>query len=253
MTWRQRAAGRLQPSRRVTGDAMKPTPLNEPGDAAVAGAALYSRALLATYDIAVLGVSNRFIWRCPTGELLGWYDAHITGNHLDVGVGTGYFLDHCRFPTPTPRLALLDLNRNSLVATARRMARYAPTTHFGDVLSPFPLAGPVFDSIGLNYLLHCLPGTIESKARAFDNLLPHLAADGVVFGSTILRADDQTSAVARRLMALYNSRRIFSNTADSFEGLHGALEARFADVTVRRRGCVALFSARAPRVHQSIA
>lgn len=235
------------------GEKIEPTRLNQPSDAALAGAALYSRALLATYDIAVLGLSNRVAWQCSKAELLSWYDAHVTSNHLDVGVGTGYFLDHCRFPTSIPRLGLLDLNRASLAATSRRLRRYKPVVHFGDVLSPLSLAGPAFDSIGMNYLLHCLPGTIESKARAFDNLLPHLAPNGLVFGSTLLHADERTSAAGRRLMAFYNKHRVFSNTTDTFDGLHAALEARFADVTVLRRGCVALFSARAPRVYQSIA
>src|SRR5579884_1477898 len=230
---------------------MQPARVHGPSDDALAGAALYSRALLATYDTAVLGVSNRFAWRCSTSELLRWYDAHVTSNHLDVGVGTGYFLDRCRFPTPHPRVALLDLNRHSLAATARRVRRYAPAMHVGDVLSPLVLPGPAFDSIGMNYLLHCLPGTMESKARAFDQLLPHLAPDGVVFGSTILRADEHTSIMGRRLMALYNRRRVFTNVDDTLEGLHAALEQRFGDVTVRRLGCVALFRARAPRAFKS--
>ena len=224
---------------------------NQPSGEALAGAALYSRALLATYDIAVLGLSNRLAWRCSRAELLAWYDAHVTSNHLDVGVGTGYFLDHCRFPTLNPRLELLDLNRASLAAAGRRVRRFAPTVHHGDVLSAFSLPGPGFDSIGMNYLLHCLPGTVETKARAFDNLIPHMKPGGVAFGSTLLRADEYTNAAGRRLMAYYNKHRVFSNTTDTLEGLQAALEARFADVTVQRRGCVALFSARAPRAQQS--
>ena len=94
----------------------------------LAGQAAYTKRALAAYDLLVLGVSNRFIWRCPTQRLLDHYNGHVTANHLDAGVGTGYFLDKCRFPSPAPRIALLDLNQNTLDFASRRIARYKPET-----------------------------------------------------------------------------------------------------------------------------
>src|SRR5215208_4168433 len=61
----------------------------EPSDKAYAGQAIYNPATLALYDIVVLGISNRLIWRCPTRHILQLYNQHATGNHLDVGVGIG--------------------------------------------------------------------------------------------------------------------------------------------------------------------
>ncbi len=43
-----------------------------------------------------------------TRPFLTLYDQYVSANHLDIGVGTGYFLDHCRFPAANPRLALMD-------------------------------------------------------------------------------------------------------------------------------------------------
>src|SRR5207253_3226886 len=106
------------------GTMMQLQAINTPGEEALAGAAVYSPALLTMYDSMVLGVSSRLAWRCPAAEALKQYDALVTGNHLDVGVGSGYFLDRCRFPTTRPRLSLLDLNVNSLTYTARRLRRY---------------------------------------------------------------------------------------------------------------------------------
>jgi hypothetical protein len=224
---------------------MESSHTNGPSQDALAGAAVYSRRLLSTYDIMVVGFSNTFVWRCPAANILTLYNEHVTSNHLDVGVGTGYFLDRCRFPTARPRLALLDLNANSLAYTAGRLQRYAPAVHTGDVLAPLELPGPPYDSVGLNYLLHCLPGPMERKAVVFDHLRPHVAPGGVVFGSTILGRGEGISAAARALMRFYNGRRIFSNADDSLRGLGDALNERFADVSVRQVGCVALFSARA--------
>ena len=70
------------------------------------------------------------------------YDHHISPNHLDVGVGTGYFLDHCRFETPSPRMGLIDPNSPSLDAAGRRLARYAPEIHQADILEPIPVDQP---------------------------------------------------------------------------------------------------------------
>jgi hypothetical protein len=70
-----------------------------------AGHAVYTKRMLGIYDFLVLGLSNRLIWRCPTQRLIEHYNRHVTSNHLDVGVGTGYFLDRCRFPSAAPRVA----------------------------------------------------------------------------------------------------------------------------------------------------
>ena len=104
-----------------------------------AGAAIYTRQILSIYDVAVVGFSNQFVWCCPANVMVDFYSANISANHLDVGVGTGYYLDKCRFPTATPRIDLLDLNPNSLNVTAQRLQRYAPTTHLANVLEPLSL------------------------------------------------------------------------------------------------------------------
>jgi hypothetical protein len=212
-----------------------------------AGQAVYTPRVLRLYDLLVLGLSNRFIWKCPTPRLLAHYDAHVTGNHLDVGVGTGYFLDHCRFPVAAPRVALMDLNENALRYTARRIARYAPTAYRRNVLEPILFEAEPFDSIGVNYLFHCLPGAIEEKAIVFDHLTPLMRDGAVLFGSTLLQGGVARSAAAHRLMAFYNAKGVFSNEADDLDGLRRALEARFRDVSIEVVGCAALFSARVDR------
>ncbi len=209
------------------------------------GTGVYSRASLTFYDAGVLAASNRLIWRCPSPRILALYQAHVTGNHLDVGVGTGYFLDRVRFPVESPRVGLLDLNGNSLTHTARRLIRYSPEMYRADVLAPIAIDVEPFESIGLNYLLHCLPGPMASKAAAFDNLRPLLRPGGTIFGGTVLRHIPGLPLAARGLMGLYNSLGIFDNRADSLEGLREELAGRFDDVEVEARGAVALFRARA--------
>lgn len=215
-----------------------------PDKAAEAGQAVYSRALLAFYDIGIVWFSNSFLWRCPSKHMRAHYDRHVGARHLDVGVGTGYFLDRCRFPTESPSITLLDLNANSLGAAAKRIRRYSPETRQANVLEPVDLGEARFDSVGLNFLFHCLPGTIETKAAVFSNLKPYIAPGGVVFGSTILTGGVKQNALARRVSAAYNRRGIFTNEADSVDGLRGMLEQEFGSHELEVRGAVGLFAAR---------
>lgn len=210
-----------------------------------AGQAVYNPATLAAYDWFVLGFSNRLLWRCPTRHLRALYAKNVGAAHLDIGVGTGYFLDAAPWPVSDPKITLVDLNRHSLDAAARRIARYGPETVTANCLDPLPLEG-TFDSVALSYLLHCLPGCISEKAVVFDRVLPHLAEDGVIFGATILQGDAPRSLPARALMNVYNKKGVFSNAEDTFQILSQALETRFADVALRRIGAVALFEARRP-------
>jgi SAM-dependent methyltransferase len=209
-----------------------------------AGQAVYTQRTLDLYDLVVLGLSNALIWKCPTRRVLDLYDRHIAISHLDVGVGTGWFLDHCRFPGDKPQITLLDLNPTCLERASARIARYAPTIVQANVLEPFDLDTGPFGSIGLNYLLHCLPGDVAKKAVVLDYLKPFLAPGGVVFGSTLLSDGVERSRTARALMHFYNSKGIFSNERDGVEPLRRELAARFEDVRIKVIGCAALFVAR---------
>lgn len=214
-----------------------------------AGQAVYSPWVLRAYDLYVLGLSNRFAWRCPTSNIVRMYDRLVSDRHLDVGVGSGYYLDHCRFPSTTPRIDLLDLNANSLAYTARRIARYQPTAHQADILAPLPssVTDQRFGSIALMYVLHCLPGRMADKRRALSSLAPLLEPGGVVFGATLLGADTPHNALARKLRAVYNAKGIFGNLHDSRDELKAALDHGFRRVEIEVIGCVALFLAREPR------
>ena len=216
-----------------------------------AGQAVYGNLTLKVYDWYVLGLSNRLAWRCPVSEVIALYDANLAPRHLDVGVGTGYHLDRAHTHADQS-IALLDLNDKSLGHTARRIARYQPVTYRRDVLEPIELVRPdgtaeaPFGSIGMSYLLHCLPGPMANKARAFDHLLPHLGDDGVLFGATILGRGVTANRLARTLMKIYNRKGIFGNEDDGLDELRAQLGRRFGRVDIAMRGCVALFSAREP-------
>lgn len=215
----------------------------------LAGQAAYNRWVLAGYDLGVLGISNRFVWRCPTKRLRRLYDEHASARHLDIGVGTGYFLDRARWPEPSPSVTLMDLNENALRTAAARISRFAPRTAVRNALEPVgELPGAPFDSVGVNYLLHCVPGDLGTKAGSvLAAVRPTMSPGAVLFGSTILTAAADLSRPARALIGLYNRKGIFHNLDDHAEALDRALGAAFTTHRIEIIGGVATFVGSGPR------
>jgi hypothetical protein len=209
------------------------------------GQAVYNPLMLKVYDGLVLGLSTPLVWGCKLAKLRRLYDENVSERHCDIGVGTGYFLDKARWPEG-PAITLVDLNANSLAAAADRIERFSPVTVAADALQPLPedLASSPFDSVGLNYLLHCLPGGMADKAATvFANVSPHVAPGGVVFGSTILAEGVKVPPQAKPLLKAYNRKGIFHNEGDSLDALDAALADAFPTHTVEVAGMVALFTA----------
>jgi SAM-dependent methyltransferase len=215
-----------------------------PSDAAYAGQEIYSRAFLRIYDPVILGFYGNVVWRCPTSRLVEHYWRDVGHRHLDIGPGTGYFLEHARLPYDA-RITLLDPNPDVLAHAARRLIRRHPSAIQADVLKPLPVApGEFFDSAALNYVLHCLPGPPVRKAAAVQNVAAVLKPGGVLFGATVLGATAPHTWLSRTVLRFVNSRRIFDNLSDTEQGLCDLLEASFASVEIDVIGSVAVFTAR---------
>ncbi|WFE62986.1 class I SAM-dependent methyltransferase [Micromonospora sp. WMMD714] len=206
-----------------------------------AGTAVYDREWLTQYDSVVLDRICRRIWRCDSAEMLRLYERNIGERHLDLGPGTGYYLDACRHRSARPRIALVDLNPTVLAEAAERLRRFRPAVFERDVLSPFTLDGEQVDSVGMNFLLHCLPGGMPHKARVFDHARVHVVPGGRIFGSTVLGTGVPHSSEASRLLESLNEKRTFDNLDDSLDGLEAELSRRFSDYELTVRGSVALF------------
>lgn len=213
-------------------------------DPAYAGQAGYTKLALPLYNAIVMRYTLPRLWRCPKERILRLYDENVSARHLDVGVATGYLIDHCRFPTDSPELTLMDLNSNSLAYAARRLRRYAPRTHQANVLEPWGLPAAGFESVAMSNLLHCVPGTLREKRVAFEHAADALAPGGTLFGTTILGLDADHSKRSRKAMERMNRKGVFCNLEDRLEDLEAGLADVFPSYDVQMRGVVALFAAR---------
>ncbi len=219
--------------------------MTEEKSAVAAGAAAYTPALLRLYDAAVVYASNSLLWRCSRHVLLGHYQANLGKRHLDIGPGTGWYIDH--EDQPLASLTLLDLNPNSLRAAATTLARYEPVCVQGNVLDPLPSSITDLDSVGATFLFHCVPGDWSVKGAAFEQIAQVLSPEGVFFGASILGSGVRASILARGVMRLYQRLGVFHNAEDTAATLRDALSKYFADVDVRVVGCAAVFRAAQPR------
>lgn len=214
-------------------------------DPAFAGQRDYNRLLLRFYDPLVVGHVGRIVWHCRTSSLVERYRRQIRPNHLDVGPGTGYFLDHAGLPKGS-RITIVDPNTNVLRHVARRLQRFDVTAVEADVLKPLPVGGP-FDSAALHLVIHCLPGPMERKAPAIAHIAAVLAPTGVLFGATVLGRSADHGWLGRRFLDAFNRQGGFDNLGDTEAGLRAILDASFEHVEIEIVGTVALFSATGPR------
>ena len=214
-------------------------------DPAYKGQAGYNRFLLAIYDPWVLGFMAPVVWKSPIHPGVERYREHMGRRHLDVGPGTGYFIEKAE-PAEGTEITLLDPNPKVLARSSRRLAAWHPATVEADVMKPLPLEGR-FDSAALSFVLHCLRGPQEHKAVAIRNIAAVLEPDGVLFGGTVLGTSAHHSRAARGVLRAFNRQGAFDNLGDTADGLREILEGSFETVDVEVTRSIALFTATGPR------
>ncbi|QKV96318.1 class I SAM-dependent methyltransferase [Streptomyces sp. NA02950] len=210
-----------------------------------AGQTIYRPWTLPVYDLVAFKINCRFLFRVPVSEVVALFDRNVSPDHLDVGVGTGYFLDNCR-TAPGQAITLADLNEHSLEHAARRLARFEVKTVRANALEPLPLPKAAFGSASMNFLLHCVPGSIREKATVLDHVAACVRPGGRIFGATVLTQGVPVGAAARVNFRMWNRRGLMNNSEDSLADLRTELAARFPDHKVTVHGCTALFEAEVP-------
>lgn len=212
------------------------------------GSALYSPKVLSVYDFWVW-FNCRFVWRCALRHTLALYKANMSGDHLDIGTGTGWHLCHTTYPTARPTVTLVDLNQHSLDEASRRLRQRGiePVARVGSVLQPLPVDRRRFGSVSATWLLHCVPGGWDTKGKAFGHIAEVMADDGVFFGATVLARGVRHTVLSRATLRRFWRSGVFHNAADDLTGLVAALERAFESVEVGTRGSAAVWTARGPR------
>ena len=195
------------------------------------------------YDAGLYGFVTRYLWRCSTERLLDNYVENISRNHLEIGVGSGFFLERTLCSDYLRRLVLLDLNGRCLRKSAARLQAFDPETRQHDMLEPIPAELGKFDSVAMNYVLHCIPGSFRSNRRMFASIRSRLTSGGVLFGATLVRRPIKEGLFAWLLMWLLNAIGVFGNTRQTVNELRYVLGSLFDEVDLYVAGNAVVFRA----------
>ncbi len=221
---------------------MKTANLNVTASSIARSQQYFNKLSLFFYDFLLYGVISRHAWGSSVRRLDAHYAKYATSNHLDVGVGTGFLLNRVVFDSATPRLALMDLSAACLAKTKHKVSRYSPATYVQNLLEPVRHKIAKFDSIGINYVMHCVPGSFKEKGIAFRHLQPLLAEDGILFGTTVLSEGVRKNLLARPFMWLMNYAGLFNNRQDNARDLKEYLETHFQLLQFEVVGVTAYFA-----------
>lgn len=199
------------------------------------------------YEIGLYRFVTTWLWQCPTALLLDHYRENMSVNHLEVGVGSGFFvrktLQSIRGRRTEQRLVLVDLNARCLSKSAERLQAHAPEVQQQDLREPMVLAGGAVQSVGINYVLHCIKGSFSENRRLFAHLAAVLEDGGVLFGATLVTRPAREGRMAWLLMKTLNLVGIFNNDDQCLDELKQALEASFAEVELTQAGNAVVFRA----------
>ena len=187
--------------------------------------------------------------------ILEFYNQNVSDKHLDIGVGTGYFLDRGRFPSSTPQITLMDLNENSLEKTAKpAYSAIVRETYPRNVLEPIeiPDCGIRIDRIEFSAALSSWKhGAKQVGIRESETLL---RAGGVIFGTTILGAGG-ASQLAWRHAYMQDLQLIgsFQQLRRSPRGFgRWTIKALFGRHEVTTRGCISILQSMEVRSFSSV-
>ena len=208
------------------------------------GASVYNRYSLVLYDLLVHFFSNRFVWRCPTVHLIEHARACLSPKHLEMGIGSGKLFQKVSVGRAFERLAIADVNLDCLGFARKVLHQENPETWKVNLLNPREeiqrLSG--FQSIGLNYVLHCLPLEFREKLELCGRLMDRCLEDGGVLSGCTLFPNLNPSRFSRKLMGFYNRRGVFHNQSDDPKLFWEWIDARGLDPQFYTVGCVGFFS-----------
>lgn len=213
----------------------------------------YSHVILELYNFLILKLSSVLIWRCRTQRLIQLYRSHVSRQHLEVGVGTGYLLNRAVFPSHWVTLHILDCNAKVLRHAYYRLARYNPVMVLCDLMSDDWPALPKQQSIGMNYVWHALEGSLQERGRVFGKLAAQLSENGVLFGSSVVGIHDRMPKLSQQVSRHWLRVGLFNNQSDQPDTLRAILKEYFLEVSVWQEGQVMLFVAKHPKSMQPAA
>ena len=194
------------------------------------------------YDKFVNKVNCEKVWKCPQKHIINNYRRNINENHLEIGPGTGYFLTKENLDVNLNKLTLIDVNSEILDYSRNKLqSEYSDINILCHDLFTCEIPDSVvFNSVGINYVLHCVPGNLQTK---LDKLISNLGDNKYnLFGASVICDPLHMNPIAEYELMFLNAFGIFHNNNDTYEELDEYLNNRNLKFTLKKQGYVAIFN-----------
>jgi len=194
---------------------------------------------LNVYDFLVNDINCNYVWRCNKKNIIKNYQENIGENHLEIGPGTGYFLkDNYNIKN----LFLVDINKDTLEYSQKNLKNYYKNIiKIEHNIFTTELKLNDIDSVGLNYVIHCVPGRIENN---IDNLINNINNNKPIkfFGSSVVSDINLQTKISECELLFLNKFKIFNNKEDISFNLINYLEINKIKYDYKIIGNVLVFS-----------
>ena len=165
-----------------------------------------SNILLNNYDYFVNNLNCKYVWKCNQNIIKDLYKNNLSKNHIEIGPGTGYFLKQNQFDN----LYLLDINNDILNDSFKNLknnSKKIVKINKNIFSRNNQIKINNVNSIGLSYVLHCVPNTLDTSLNYLVNNLNK--KDVTLFGSTVIPTN--ASFLASSELYFLNKLGIFNN------------------------------------------
>ena len=203
------------------------------------------------YDLLVNKINCKYVWKCDQRYIIDNYEKNIKNNHLEIGPGTGYFLKNIKNiknikttkTTQNINLALLDINDDTLKFSAKNLQNsFNNIKCFNtNIFEKKPVTIlPKINSVGINYVLHCVPGNLEDNIQSLINNIGQSNIN--YFGASVVSNKELSTFVAKIELYFLNKFGIFNNKNDNYLNLVKYFEKNNIKYEIKIKGNVVIFN-----------
>lgn len=194
------------------------------------------------YDKFVNEINCEKVWKCSKKHIINNYNSNINYNHLEIGPGTGMFLKKENLNVNLNKLTLVDINNKILKHSTHNLhSEHSDINSLVYDLFSYEIPSNIeFNSVGINYVLHCVPGNLQTK---LDKLIGNLGNNKYnLFGASVICDPLHMNPIAEYELMFLNAFGIFNNNNDTYEELNEYLNNKNYNFSLKKKGYVAIFN-----------